>query len=92
MHYLAILLPFGVGVLLGIFLIAKLIEYLLKEFFTYTYSGILGLVLASPIVVLMNVDYSKVNITHIVISIVTFAIGYFIAYMLSDKEGHEIIK
>ena len=92
LHYLAILLPFGVGVLLGIFLIAKLIEYLLKEFFTYTYSGILGLVLASPIVVLMNVDYSTVNITHIIISIMTFAIGYFVAYMLSDKEGHEIIK
>lgn len=91
-HYMSILMPFAIGVLLGIFFIAKLIEFLLKKYFTYTYSGILGLVLASPVVVLLNVDYSKVNTISIIVAVFTFILGYFIAYKLSDDKGHDIIK
>lgn len=92
LHYTSILFPFAIGMILGIFLIAKLIELLLKKYFTYTYSGILGLVLASPVVVLMNTDYSHTNILRIIIAIFTLSIGYFVAYKLSDDTGHDIIK
>ena len=45
----ALLVPFGIGVLIGIFAIAKLISFLLARFEVYTYCAVLGLVAASPI-------------------------------------------
>ncbi len=54
LHGLALLIPFGLGVLVGIFLISKIIEYLFANHPSLTYSGIFGLVLASPIAILLN--------------------------------------
>ncbi len=52
--YVSLLAPFGIGVLLGIVGIAKLIEYLLKHFAVSTYCGVLGLIAASPFGILYN--------------------------------------
>ena len=41
--------PFGIGVLVGIVIIAKIIEFLFKKFEVPTYFGIIGFVLASII-------------------------------------------
>ena len=46
-----ILVPFGIGVVAGIFLIAKLIEILLARWEGVTYCAIIGLVSASPIAI-----------------------------------------
>lgn len=89
---LLILLPFAVGVLLGIFFVAKLIEYLLKHYFTYTYCGILGLVIASPVVVFMNVDFASITVLQIVISVVSFIIGFIVAKKLADDDSHKLMK
>lgn len=89
---LLLLLPFAIGVGLGIFFVAKLIEYLLKHYFTYTYCGILGLVLASPIVVFMNVDFAQVNVLHIVLSVVSFIVGFLVAKKLADGDCHDLMK
>ena len=51
-----ILTIFGIGVLIGIFLISKVIEYLFKHYSSLTYSGILGLVLASPFAIMYNTN------------------------------------
>ena len=47
-HGFALLVPFGIGVLLGIFLIAKLITFLFEKYGIQTYCAILGLIAASP--------------------------------------------
>ncbi|MDY5730123.1 MAG: DUF368 domain-containing protein [Eubacteriales bacterium] len=83
-----ILLPFAIGVILGIFFVSKLIEYLLKNHFTATYCGILGLVLASPIVVLLNANFASVTLWQGIVSPITLAIGYFIAKKLADEDSH----
>lgn len=80
-----ILLPFGIGVLIGIFAIAKLIEILLTRFEVLTYCAILGLVVASPVAILMNTNILKIGFLVIVSSIITFAIGFFIAYLLGRE-------
>lgn len=49
-----LLIPFGIGVLLGIFLISRAIDYLFQNQPVFTYSAILGLVLASPFAILFN--------------------------------------
>ena len=49
-----LLLPFGIGVLLGIFLIAKLITFLFEKYGVITYCAILGLIVASPFAIFYN--------------------------------------
>lgn len=78
------LIPFGIGVILGIIFIAKLIKWLLATKSQGTHFAILGLVLASPVAVLLNVDFSGINIFISIISIITFCIGFFIAKYFSN--------
>ena len=54
LHLCLVLVPFGIGVLLGIFLIAKLITYLFEQYGVQTYCAIFGLILASPFAIFYN--------------------------------------
>ena len=49
-----LLAPFGIGVVLGIFLIAKLITFLFEKYGVQTFCAILGLVISSPIAIFIN--------------------------------------
>lgn len=49
-----VLVPFGIGVLVGIVAIAKLIDFLFKKFASQTFAAILGLIVASPGAILLN--------------------------------------
>ena len=81
-----ILLPFGIGIVVGIFAIAKAIELLLAKWKGLTYCAILGLVAASPVAILMGLDYSGIGVWTVLVSIVTFAAGFAIAWALCKKE------
>ena len=80
-----ILLPFGIGIVVGIFAIAKLIEVLLARHKLLTYCAILGLVVASPVAILMGTDMSGAAWPVILCSLVTFALGYFVAMKLGGE-------
>ena len=80
---LGILLPFLIGIVLGIFGIAKLISILMKKWKGRTYCGILGMVAASPMVILMDKSiYEGFNWIICVVSVVTLVLGIFIAMKL----------
>ncbi|MDO4483791.1 MAG: DUF368 domain-containing protein [Clostridia bacterium] len=80
---IGMLLPFGIGIVVGIFAIAKLIEVLLRKWKGLTYCAILGMVLASPVAILMAGEiYAGVNAWIIVASVVTFALGLLVAWKL----------
>ncbi len=79
----ALLVPFGIGVLAGILLVARAIEFLLRRYPLYTYSGILGLVMASPVAVLMGIGVSAVSLPAVLVSALTFALGFVAAFFLS---------
>ena len=80
-----VLVPFGIGVVLGIFLIAKLIEFIFSKAEIHAYYAIIGLIVASPIAILLKTDWSGVSIPVIIISIVTFAAGWFAASKLGGE-------
>ena len=82
-----VLIPFGIGIVVGIFAIAKLIEMLLAKWKGLTYCAILGLVVASPAAILMGLDYSGIGVGTVLVSIVTFAAGFAIAWALCKKEA-----
>ena len=85
LHELAILVPFGVGVLLGIYFVAKLIEWLMHHYPTHTYCAVLGLVVASPIAILLGKNCGLVgaSLPTILISLATFAVGFAAAAWLA---------
>ena len=83
-HNLLILVPFGIGVLLGIVLIAKLIEFLFNKYELSTYYAILGFLIASIFTLcatLFGVDFSNIEV---VVGVVLFVIAAVIGYKLGD--------
>lgn len=80
-----ILLPFGLGVVLGIFAIAKLIEVLLARYEALTFCAILGLVVASPIAILMGVSLPTLTVSMIMTSVLALLVGIVIAFYLGKE-------
>lgn len=84
-----ILFIFGLGVLLGIAVISKMIEYLFKKHEKKTYFTVLGFVIASviaiPISSLIEVKNINLNIGQLLLGIITFIIGLIISYKLGEK-------
>lgn len=85
-----ILVPFGLGVVAGVFAVAKLIEWLLAKYPSVTYSGILGLVAASPFAILMKMGHNNINPVTVIIGIVLLVAGTWFTYWFAKKtEGVE---
>lgn len=80
-----ILAPFGIGVVIGIFLIAKTIEFIFSKAEIHAYYGIIGLILASPIAILLKTDWSGISVLMVGIGVVTFALGWFTASKLGGE-------
>ena len=80
---------FGVGVLVGIVLISKLLEMLFKKHKTKTYFGVLGFVFASiiaiPISTFIEVDSFVVTPTSAIFGIVLLILGSTVSYKLGEK-------
>lgn len=87
-HNMAIVFPFGLGIVIGILLIAKLIDYLLKKHEIATYYGIIGFVLASVVSIIYQNFFSagliSVLWTDLLFGIILCAGGFYGAYKLGD--------
>jgi putative membrane protein len=84
-----ILAVFGLGILIGIVLVAKLIEYLFEKFETKTYFGVIGFILASIIAIPISVNNELgsfvLSFVPVLVGLVTMAIGIFIGFKLGEK-------
>ncbi len=83
---LGILAPFGLGVVVGIFVIAKVIELLLARWEGPTYCAILGLVTASPVAILIATNLGNLSWGTLIVSLLTFALGFYVAWRLGGRE------
>ena len=73
------IIPFAIGILVGIMAILKLIKYLLDKHYTRTYSCIVGFVVGSLLMVFPGLP---VGVMGYVITIVCIAIGIMLSYMV----------
>ncbi|MBE5927661.1 MAG: DUF368 domain-containing protein [Lachnospiraceae bacterium] len=80
-----ILAPFGIGIVFGIFALAKLIEMVFKKAPTYAYCGILGLIVASPFGIVLSTSFPELNVVRFITSFITFIAGIMIATELGDN-------
>ena len=81
-----ILAPFGVGILVGIFGIAKMVEIIFEKCPMYAYWAIIGLIVASPIaIVLMNLAaFTAGSILLYLAGAVCLALGTYVAMKLGE--------
>ena len=79
-----VLVPAGIGIVAGVFAIAKLIEGIFEKFPLQAYWAIIGLIVASPIAVLLMAQLGTITAASVAVSVVTFAVGFVIAMKLGD--------
>ena len=83
---LFILIPFGIGLFSGVFLISKLINYLFKNYKTETYYSIIGFALMSIVLLILEVLEKTYVMNEIIIALVLFVIGYLIVYFIEKEK------
>ena len=79
-----ILVPFGIGVLLGIFAIAKLVEVIFDKFPLYAYWSIIGLIVASPFAIFLIGGIPEITVIGLVVGAAALAAGFFAALKLGE--------
>ncbi len=90
LHSVGVLVPFGLGVVVGIFAVAKLLDWLFAKYPSITYSGILGLIVASPIAIVIKMGHNNINPVTVILGIVLLVVGTWFTYWFGKKtEGIE---
>ncbi len=78
---------FGIGILVGIVLISKLIEFLFQKYEVKTYFGVLGFIIASIFAIPLSTFLAisvELNVVQIFIGILFLLLGIGISYKLGD--------
>ena len=79
-----ILVPFGIGVVVGVLAIAKLIEFIFNKFPLYAYWAIIGLIVASPIAIIAMASLPALTVLNVATGLVALCVGVFVAMKLGD--------
>ena len=79
-----ILVPFGIGVLVGIVAISKLLEFLFKKYEVKTYFGVMGFIMASIITIFTGAEGLAFSIPQLLIGLILLGIGFTAAYKLGE--------
>ena len=81
---LNILIPYGLGVFIGIIITSIIINYLFKKYNKLTFSFILGVILSTLFTLLLKMIFSYINIKNLVIGIILLSLGSIISYFFDD--------
>jgi putative membrane protein len=88
-HNLIVCVVFGIGVVIGIVGVAKLIEWLLKKHEVKTYFGVIGFIIASVIAIPVSVYHEvggiSFDIVQAIIGLVCIVVGSIIGSKLGEK-------
>ncbi|MBE5884049.1 MAG: DUF368 domain-containing protein [Lachnospiraceae bacterium] len=81
---IGVLAPFGIGVVVGIFAIAKLIEIIFEKFPLYAYWAIIGLIVASPIAIIAMGSFPAITVVSAITGVLALGVGFVIAMKLGE--------
>ncbi len=76
---IVIMIPFGLGMVIGGFIIVKVIEYLLKKYEIKTYYFIIGIVFSSVIEVIISIFGYKIDLYQLIVGFLLLVMGGFIS-------------
>ena len=81
---LSVLIPFGIGMVLGTIVLTKIINYFLENHRISSYYAITGFALSSVLLLLVQTFQNNYTISEVIISLILLIIGYIISRRL-DK-------
>lgn len=81
---MVVLLPFSIGLIIGIIAVAKIINILFKKYKVGTYYAIIGFSLASIVLMFLQTINRTYNTLEIILSFITFFLGYFVATKIPE--------
>jgi len=88
-HNLVVAGVFGIGVIVGVVGVSRIIEYLFKKHEIPTYFGVLGFIFASvlaiPISTYLEVENLLISFPHIIAGVVAAIAGIAISYKLGEE-------
>lgn len=76
---LKIIVPFIIGTILGLLIVVKIIDYLFKKYHNKVYSVILGLLLSTIVVMMIDTFKYQTSMLNIIIGIILMIMGIFIS-------------
>lgn len=79
-------LPFVIGIVFGIFIMARLIEKMLSKYNKTVYWGIIGLIVASPFPIIIELDLSVLTASSAAVTVVLLALGIYLTRLMSKGE------
>ena len=81
---MGILVPFGIGIVIGVFAIAKLVEIIFEKFPLYAYYAIIGLIIASPFAIYLMGSFPGLTVVSAITGVLALVAGFFVAYKLGE--------
>ncbi len=88
-QYLSLYIPFGIGIVLGLFLVAKGMNYLFRRHYYGSHFAILGLSLGSVMVLFIQTLQRNYSVGEILVSLVLLILGYRITRLLPESDHNE---
>jgi len=85
---LHILIPMGIGLIIGSIIFLKLIEFLFSNFKTYTYYAIIGFTLGSIFVIIPSFNFDLTFIFSIILMILSFFASFKLSSLERNQRGH----
>lgn len=82
-----VLLPFCIGMIIGIIVFIKLIAFLFNKFNITMYFIVIGLAISSTIMMVFQALNYSYTVGNIVIGLILFVVGYFIADKIEGSES-----
>lgn len=82
---LFVLIPFVIGLILGIILVSKLITYLFKKYNTTVHCSIIGFAISSTIILLVKTFIVPFTMYELFIGILLFIVGFILTYLIENK-------
>ncbi len=81
---LNILIPYGIGIFIGIIVTSIVINYLFKKYNKLTFSFILGVILSTLLTLLLKIFSYHINIKDLVIGVLLLSLGIIISCFFDD--------
>lgn len=81
-HNLFVLIPFLLGMLVGVIVVSRFVNYLFTHYKIETYYAILGFALMSILILFVKTIVVPFEIVELIVSMVLFVIGFVIVHFL----------
>lgn len=86
MNNFRILIPFGIGLALGLVMITKVINYLFNRYCDKVYACILGILLSSIILLMIQIFNNGTTLIQLSIGLVFMIVGIWISGIIDEKK------